>query len=159
MSFLREAAVYLTAAVLCVPLFRRLGLGSILGYLTAGAIIGPWGTKLIGHVEDVLHFSELGVVFFLFLVELELEPSRLWALRRSVFGLGALQVLLTGAAFAAVALGLGMTPAAACITGLGLSLSSTAIVLQLVGERGEIATPHGRGSFAILLFQDLSPWR
>ncbi len=156
MTFLIEAAVYLAAAVVAVPLFRRLGLGSIVGYLAAGAFIGPWGTKVIHDVEDVLHFSELGVVFFLFLVGLELEPSRLWAMRRAVFGLGTAQVAVSGGLLALAAWALGASPAAALIAGLGLSLSSTAIALQLLGDRGEIATAHGRSSFAILLFQDLA---
>ena len=156
MSILVEAAVYLAAAVVAVPLFRRLGLGSILGYLAAGAVIGPWGVRIVADVEDVLHFSELGVVFFLFLVGLELEPSRLWAMRRTVFGLGASQVLATGALLSAAMAALGLPWAAAIIGGLGLSLSSTAIALGIVGERGEIQTPHGRAAFAILLFQDLA---
>lgn len=153
---LHEAAIFLAAAVLSVPLFKRLGLGSILGYLAAGALIGPFGVKLITDVENILHFSELGVVLLMFLIGLELEPSRLWTLRRSVFGLGTAQMLATGAVLALVAWLLGLGGPAAIIAGFGLALSSTAIGLQLLAERNEIATGHGRLSFAILLFQDLA---
>ncbi|WP_375765419.1 monovalent cation:proton antiporter-2 (CPA2) family protein [Archangium gephyra] len=156
MSILNEVAVFLIAAVIAVPLFKRLGLGSILGYLAAGAIIGPSGLGFIGKPEHVLEFAEFGVVLFLFIVGLELQPARLWALRRSVFGLGLAQVLLSGLVLTGAGLVLGLSLEAALIAGLGLSLSSTAIALQLLGERQQLTARHGRESFAILLFQDLA---
>jgi glutathione-regulated potassium-efflux system ancillary protein KefC len=156
MSFLSQALVFLAAAVVSVPLFKRLGLGTVLGYLAAGMVIGPWGVGLISDVESILHFAELGVVLLLFLIGLELQPSRLWELRRSVFGLGGVQVLGTGALLAGVGLLLGLRPATALIAGLGLSLSSTAFALQLLAEKNELTTEHGRASFGILLFQDLA---
>ena len=156
MSFLEQAAVFLGTAVLVVPLFRRLKLGGVLGYLAAGALIGPWGLALIANAETTLHFAELGVVLLLFLVGLELEPSRLWALRQPVFGLGGAQVVLTGTVVTLVAHGLGLPWPAAAVAGFGLAMSSTAIVLAWLGERGELSTSAGRRAFAILLFQDLA---
>ncbi|WP_242346313.1 monovalent cation:proton antiporter-2 (CPA2) family protein [Anaeromyxobacter terrae] len=156
MPFLRSAFVYLAAAVVVVPLAARVGLGSVLGYLVAGAIVGPQGLGLSGDAEGVLHVAELGVVLLLFLVGLELDPRRLVELRRDVFGLGALQVLVTSLAIAGVAVALGIPWRAAAVAGLGLSLSSTALVVQLLGERNELGTRHGQLAFAILLFQDLA---
>ncbi|HEX5745607.1 MAG TPA: monovalent cation:proton antiporter-2 (CPA2) family protein [Archangium sp.] len=156
MSILNEVAVFLIAAVIAVPLFKRLGLGSILGYLAAGALIGPSGLGFIGKPEDVLHFAEFGVVLFLFIVGLELQPTRLWALRRSVFGLGLAQVVLSAGVLTGAGVWIGLSLKAALIAGLGLSLSSTAIALQLLGERQQLTARHGRESFAILLFQDLA---
>lgn len=156
MNFLNDVAVFLIAAVIAVPFFKRLGLGSILGYLAAGTIIGPSVLGLIHDPEDILHFAEFGVVMFLFIVGLELQPARLWALRRSVFGLGLAQVLLSGALLAGAGMVLGLSLKAAIVVGLGLSLSSTAIALQLLGERQQLTARHGRESFAILLFQDLA---
>ena len=156
MSFLSQALVFLAAAVVSVPLFKRLGLGSVLGYLAAGMVIGPFGLRLISDVESILHFAELGVVLLLFIIGLELQPSRLWELRRSVFGLGGLQVVGTGALLAGVGLLLGLKLPTALIAGLGLSLSSTAFALQLLAEKNELTTEHGRASFGILLFQDMA---
>jgi monovalent cation:proton antiporter-2 (CPA2) family protein len=156
MSMLTQSAIFLAAAVLMVPLTRRFALGAVLGYLAAGVIIGPWGLRLVTDVESILHFSELGVVLLLFIIGLELQPTRLWVLRRSVFGLGSAQVLATGAALAAIAWALGLGWQAAVIVGLGLAMSSTALVLQVLAERNQLATRHGREAFAILLFQDLS---
>ncbi|WP_342377025.1 monovalent cation:proton antiporter-2 (CPA2) family protein [Myxococcus stipitatus] len=156
MGFLHQALIFLGAAVVSVPLFKRLGLGSVLGYLVAGAIIGPSGARLIGDVENVLHFSELGVVLLLFVIGLELQPSRLWSLRQSVFGMGGAQVLLTGGLLGAVSWLLGLPPGAAIIVGFGLSLSSTAFALQLLAERNQLTTGYGRLAFGILLFQDLA---
>jgi glutathione-regulated potassium-efflux system protein KefB len=156
MSWVQQALVFLTAAVLFVPLFKRLGLGSVLGYLVAGALIGPSGLALIGDVEAVLHFSEFGVVLLLFLIGLELQPARLWALRRGVFGLGGLQVLASALLLGGAGLLLGLSGKAALVAGLGLSLSSTAFALQLLAEKNELATDHGRAAFGILLFQDLA---
>ncbi|NTX60406.1 cation:proton antiporter [Myxococcus sp. CA051A] len=156
MSFLHQALVFLGAAVVSVPLFKRLGLGSVLGYLVAGAVIGPSGAQLIGDVKNVLHFSELGVVLLLFVIGLELQPSRLWNLRHSVFGMGGAQVLITGSLLAAACFLFGLPPAAAIIAGFGLSLSSTAFALQLLAERNQLTTGYGRLAFGILLFQDLA---
>src|SRR5882672_8099609 len=156
MGLLSEAAIFLAAAVVTVPLFRRFRLGAVLGYLTAGVVIGPWCLKFVTDVENILHFAELGVVLLLFVIGLELQPSRLWVLRRSVFGLGAAQVLVTGAALGAIALAIGMTAQSAVVVGLGLAMSSTAFVLQILAEKGQLTARHGRSSFAILLFQDLA---
>ncbi|MDB5972857.1 MAG: potassium transporter [Hydrocarboniphaga sp.] len=153
---LLDIALFLAAAVLFVPLFKRLGLGAVLGYLAAGVCIGPWGLGLISDVESILHFSEFGVVLLLFIIGLELQPTRLWRLRSAVFGSGGLQVLLTTIALAGIALAAGLSPSTALIAGFGLAMSSTAFVLQMLAERGELTTRHGRGAFAILLFQDLS---
>jgi len=156
MPFLEQAAIFLGTAVIIVPLFRRMQLGAVLGYLAAGAIIGPWGIGLIGDAEATLNIAELGVVLLLFLVGLELEPSRLWALRQPVFGLGGAQVVLTGIAITAITVSLGLSWQAAIVVGFGLAMSSTAIVLAWLGERGELSSPSGRRAFAILLFQDLA---
>lgn len=153
---LTEITLLLAAAVLCVPLARALRLGSVLGYLAAGVLVGPWGLGLVGNVDSVLHFSEYGVVLLLFVIGLELQPSRLWALRRAVLGLGGAQVLLTSALLAAAGLAFGLGLGAALIVGFGLAMSSTAFVLQLLAERKELPARHGRASFAILLFQDLA---
>jgi glutathione-regulated potassium-efflux system ancillary protein KefC len=151
-----NAMVYLTAAVLCVPLARWMGLGSVLGYLIAGAAIGPWGLGFVQDVESILQFSEFGVVLMLFVIGLELEPKRLREMRRAVFGGGSLQLALSGAALAAGGLALGMPWKSALIAGLALALSSTAITMQTMGERNLTATPMGRNAFAILLFQDIA---
>jgi monovalent cation:proton antiporter-2 (CPA2) family protein len=153
---LREVFVYLAAAVIAVPIASRLGLGSVLGYLAAGAVIGPHGLGVAGGGDAVLHVSELGVVLLLFLIGLELSPRRLLELRGPVLGLGSAQVIVSAALLAGAALALGVPWRAALVAGLGLSLSSTAFVLQLLGERRELATPHGRAAFGILLFQDLA---
>ncbi len=156
MGYLQEALIYLVTAVVAVPISKRLGFGSVLGYLLGGLVIGPWGLGLITEVDHILHFAELGVVFLLFVIGLELQPSRLWVLRRLVFGLGAAQVLLTGAAIAGLALLAGLDGAAAIVAGAGLALSSTAFVLQLLAERQQLTTRYGRSAFSILLFQDLA---
>jgi glutathione-regulated potassium-efflux system ancillary protein KefC/glutathione-regulated potassium-efflux system protein KefB len=156
MSILAEAAIFLAAAVVTVPIFRKLRLGAVLGYLAAGVIIGPWVLRLVTDVDNILHFAELGVVLLLFVIGLELQPSRLWVLRKAVFGLGGAQVAVTGAALAAVGLALGQNWQSALVTGLGLAMSSTAFVLQVLAERKQLTTRHGRSAFAILLFQDLS---
>jgi len=155
-SLLTNALIYLAAAVVAVPLAKRLGLGAVLGYLLAGMAIGPWGLKLIGDVEDILHFSEFGVVLLLFVIGLELEPSRLWSLRRQIFGWGAAQVLLVAAALFGAALLVGIDWRVALIASLGLSLSSTAIALATLGERNLMGTPAGQAGFALLLFQDIA---
>ncbi len=156
MSLLAETLVYLLAAVICVPLSRRLGLGSVLGYLAAGIIIGPYGFAMVTDARHILHFAEIGVVFLLFIVGLELQPSRLWVMRRMVFGLGTAQVVCSAAAITLVAWALGLSGDAAIVVGLVLALSSTAFVLQMLAEKKQLATHHGRASFSILLFQDLA---
>ncbi|MFC5478557.1 glutathione-regulated potassium-efflux system protein KefC [Massilia suwonensis] len=155
-SLLSNAVVYLGAAVLAVPLARRLGLGAVLGYLLAGMAIGPWGLGLITQVETILHFSEFGVVLLLFLIGLELEPARLWSMRRPIFGWGAAQVLGVAAVLSGAALLLGVAWQVALVGALGLSLSSTAIALATLGERNLMGTPAGQAGFAILLFQDIA---
>ncbi len=156
MSLLQEAVVYLLAALIMVPISRRLGFGSVLGYLAAGIIIGPFGLGFVKDAEHILHFAELGVVFLLFVIGLELQPSRLWVLRRMIFGLGSTQVLLSAGVIAAVGLTFGLALDEAVLVGLILALSSTAFVLQLLAEKKQLTTTHGRAAFAILLFQDLA---
>lgn len=156
MSFLQEAAIFLGAAIVAVTLFNKLGFGSVLGYMAAGVAIGPWGLGLITGVDNILHFAELGVVLLLFVIGLELQPSRLWVLRRSIFGMGLVQVLATGIVLTLIGMAFGLHMQGAGIIGLGLSLSSTAFVLQLLAEKKQLSTVHGRASFAILLFQDLA---
>lgn len=155
-SMLLDALVYLAAAVLCVPLAKRFGLGAVLGYLIAGAIIGPWGLSFVENVESILHFSEFGVVLMLFVIGLELEPKRLFSMRKEVFGGGALQLGLCGAAMMLAGLALGLDWRAALVAGLALALSSTAIAMATMAERNFTATPTGRSAFAILLFQDIA---
>lgn len=156
MAVLHEAVVFMAAALIAVPIFKRLGFGSILGYLVAGVVIGPSAFALVADVEHVLHFSELGVVFLLFIIGLELQPMRLWALKKPVFGLGSAQVLVTGAALSGAGILFGLETGAAAVAGLGLALSSTAFALQIMAEKGELTTRHGRAGFSILLFQDLA---
>ena len=147
---------YLAAAVIAVPIARALGLGAIIGYLAAGIAIGPWGLALVSNVQDILHFAEFGVVLMLFLVGLELQPGRLWSLRRPIFGLGTAQMagcalLLWGCAWA-----LGLPWRVALVGALGLALSSTAIALQVLNERNLLRTDSGQKAFSILLFQDVA---
>ena len=153
---LQEAIIYLVAAIIAVPLSKRLGFGSVLGYLAAGIIIGPFGLRFIRDPEHILHFAELGVVFLMFIIGLELQPSRLWVLRRMVFGLGSAQVFLSAIVIGLLAWAYGFTPTAAAVSGLILALSSTAFVLQLLAEKKQLTTRHGRAAFSILLFQDLA---
>ena len=156
-GFFFQAFVYLSAAVIAVPVAKRLGLGSVLGYLLAGVIIGPFGMHLIGEEgQDVMHFAEFGVVMMLFLVGLELEPDRLWRLRGPILGLGGLQVTVTAVVLAGAGLALGQPWRVSLAVGLILALSSTAIVLQSMAEKGLMKTDAGQSSFAVLLFQDLA---
>ncbi|MDC9825855.1 monovalent cation:proton antiporter-2 (CPA2) family protein [Devosia sp. ZB163] len=152
-----QIAAILGAGVIAVPLFRRLGLGSVLGYLAAGLVLGPFGLKVVSDPQSVLHAAELGVVLFLFIVGLEMEPAKLWGLRKEIFGLGVLQVGLCGAVLtlAGVFL-LGLTPAVAFVAGLGFVLTSTAIVMQILAERGELQTPDGQKIVSVLLLEDLA---
>ena len=156
MISLAETAILLAAAVVAVSLFRFLRLSSILGYVAAGLVIGPWGLNLVGDVDRITNASQFGIVLLLFIIGLELQPTRLWVMRRTVFGLGAAQVVLCAVLLGAVAWSLGLAPVPAAIVGLGLSLSSTPLVLQLLAERGQLKAQHGRAAFAILLFQDLA---
>ena len=156
MNLLQEAVIYLIAALIAVPISRKLGFGSVLGYLAAGIIIGPFGLGFIKDAEHILHFAELGVVFLLFVIGLELQPSRLWVLRRMVFGLGSAQVIASAGAIAGLGLFFGLGLPEALLVGFILALSSTAFVLQMLAEKKELTTTHGRAAFAILLFQDLA---
>jgi len=156
MTFLQESIIYLLAALIAVPISRKLGLGSVLGYLAAGICIGPYGFGFIKDAEHILHFAELGVVFLLFVIGLELRPSRLWVLRRMVFGLGSAQVIISAGVIAAIGILFGLAPTTAILVGCILALSSTAFVLQMLAEKKQLTTTHGRAAFAILLFQDLA---
>jgi glutathione-regulated potassium-efflux system ancillary protein KefC len=155
-SILRNALIYLGAAVLVVPLAKRFGMGTVLGYLLAGILIGPYGFRFISHAKDALDFAEFGVVLLLFLIGLELDPRRLWALRRPIFGWGGAQVAGVTAGLFGAALLFGIDWKLALIAGLGLSLSSTAIALASLEERNLMPTPAGQAGFAILLFQDIA---
>jgi glutathione-regulated potassium-efflux system ancillary protein KefC/glutathione-regulated potassium-efflux system protein KefB len=156
MLSLAQTAILLAAAVISVSLFRLLKLSSILGYVAAGLLVGPWGLNLVGDVRGIMQVAEFGVVLLLFIIGLELQPTRLWVMRRTVFGLGSLQVALCTLLLAAAASLLGLPPAAAAVVGFGLSLSSTPLVLQVLAERGQLKALHGRSAFGILLFQDLA---
>ncbi len=155
-GFLHQALVYLAAGVIAVPLFKRLGLGSVLGYLIAGMAIGPWGLKLVSQPEAILQIAEFGVVLLLFLVGLELNPARVWQLRKPIFGMGAAQVSATIAVVAAVGWALGLEPKVALVAGMGFAMSSTAIGLATLQEKNLLPTPGGQASFSVLLFQDLA---
>lgn len=153
---LKEAAIFLGAATAVVPLARWLGFGAVLGYLAAGIVIGPWCLRLIPYVDDVLNFAEIGVVFLLFVIGLELQPTRLWVMRRLLLGLGSTQVVATGSAFAVVSWALGLSWQVAFVVGVGFAMSSTAFGLQLLAEKKALFTRHGRAAFSVLLFQDLA---
>ncbi len=157
-TFVTSAVILLTVASVMVVLFRHLGLGSIAGLLVAGIIVGPHtpGPYITTHVEGVRSFAELGVVLLLFVIGLEIRPGRLWALRSKVFGLGTLQIVLTAAAITAYALATHRPWRASLVIGLTLAMSSTALVLQMLQERGEIASRHGSDAFGVLLMQDLA---
>ncbi|MET3898516.1 glutathione-regulated potassium-efflux system protein KefB [Devosia sp. UYZn731] len=148
--------VLLAAGVIAVPLFKRLGLGSVLGYLAAGLLLGPSGLGLIHDPESVLAAAELGVVMFLFIIGLEMEPAKLWALRKQIFGLGVIQVAVCGALLTGAGVLLGFSPVVAFIFGMGFVLTSTAIVMQILGERGELSTDSGQRMVSILLLEDLA---
>lgn len=156
-SFFYVAFVYLAAAVVMVPIAKRTGLGSVLGYLLAGVVIGPGLMQLVGDERhDVMHFAEFGVVMMLFVIGLELEPALLWRLRHRIAGMGGMQVIATMLVFFGVALAFGLPWKAALVVGMLLSLSSTAIVLQTLQEKGLIKTPAGESAFSVLLFQDIA---
>jgi glutathione-regulated potassium-efflux system ancillary protein KefC len=157
-SFMVSAVILLAVTSVAVALFKHLGLGSVLGLLVAGMVVGPYspGPYITTHVEDVRRFTELGVVLLLFVIGLDMKPRQLWALRRQVFGLGSLQILISGAAIGAYALTYAASWKTALLDGLTLALSSTAFVMQLLQDRGEVASRHGRTAFGILLMQDLA---
>jgi glutathione-regulated potassium-efflux system protein KefB len=146
----------LGAAVVAVPLFKRAGLGSVLGYLAAGLVIGPFGLKLFTSPQAILHVAELGVVMFLFIIGLEMQPSRLWSLRREIFGFGAAQVATCGALITGVGILFGFPPLVAFLAAMGFVLSSTAIVMQILEERGDAASPQGQRLVSTLLLEDLA---
>jgi monovalent cation:proton antiporter-2 (CPA2) family protein len=157
MSLLAQIAIFLASAVIAIPLFRRFKLGSVLGYLTAGIIIGPGSLGLISTVETTQNIAQFGIVLLMFVIGLELQPSRLWVLRRSIFGLGSAQVAATTACVGAAAYFVfGQGWQASLTIGFALSMSSTALALQLLAERGQLNSQYGRSSFSILLFQDVS---
>ena len=155
-TLLTAGVVYLFAAVVAVPIAARLGIGAVLGYLLAGIAIGPWGLGFISDVDEILHFSELGVVFLMFLIGLELNPSKLWALRRSIFGVGAAQVIFSAVVLAGLLLLTDFSWQAATIGGIGLAMSSTAMALQLMRDKGMNRSEAGQLGFSVLLFQDLA---
>lgn len=156
-DFLLQATVYMGAAMLCVPLAKKLGMGSVLGFLLAGILIGPFVMGFVGEEgEDIMHFAEFGVVMMLFLVGLELEPSKLWKLRKSIIGTGLSQVLATIVVVGAIALALGSSWQAALAIGMSFAMSSTAIVLQSLKEKNQLNGAAGQNSFAVLLFQDIA---
>ena len=155
-NILTQTLVYLGAAVVSVPIAKRLGLGSVLGYLIAGVLIGPFALSLVGDQADVMKFAEFGVVILLFLIGLEVQPSMLWDMRKAIFGLGGAQVVGTALAIAAAALALGLPWQTALAVGLVLAMSSTAIVLQTLDEKGLRQGPVGRAAFGVLLLQDLA---
>jgi len=155
-GFLHQALIYLAAGVVAVPLFQRLGLGAVLGYLVAGVAIGPGGVALVSDPQAVLQFAELGVVLLLFLVGLELNPARIWQLRHVILGLGSAQVTVTVAAVAGIGWALGVPPVVALVAGMGFAMTSTAIALATLQERGLLATAGGRASVSVSIFQDIS---
>ncbi|WP_394521308.1 glutathione-regulated potassium-efflux system protein KefB [Pantoea sp. SGAir0184] len=155
-TLLTAGVIYLVAAVLVVPIAARLGIGAVLGYLLAGIAIGPWGLGFISDVDEILHFSELGVVFLMFIIGLELNPAKLWALRRSIFGVGAAQVLVSAAILGVLLWLTDFSWQAAVIGGIGLAMSSTAMALQLMRDKGMNRSEAGQLGFSVLLFQDLA---
>lgn len=154
-SQLAGIVTLLGAAVVAVPLFKRLGLGAVLGYLAAGLAIGPYGLGLVTDAQTILHVAELGVVMFLFVIGLEMKPSHLWDLRGQIFGLGSLQVVVCALLLTGVGMAFGFPWQVAFVSGAGFVLTSTAIVMQVLAERGDILAPRGQRIVSILLFEDL----
>ena len=155
-SLLFNVFIYLLAAVIAVPISKRLGFGAVLGYLLAGVVIGPWGLGLIREAEDILHFAEFGVVLLLFAIGLELNPRRLWTMRKPILGLGGAQVVVTAVILVGIELAFGLTGSVALVAAMGLSLSSTAMALQMLMEKNLLSTPAGHSGFSVLLFQDIA---
>src|SRR6267142_803418 len=157
MSLLAQIAIFLAAAVVAIPIFRYFKLGSVLGYLAAGIIIGPAGFGLISKIDTTQHIGEFGIVLLMFVIGLELQPSRLWVMRKPIFGLGLAQVLATTVGIGSAAyFGFEQPGGAALVIGFGLSMSSTALVLQVLAERGQLNSQYGRSAFSILLFHDIA---
>ncbi|AGH94469.1 monovalent cation:proton antiporter-2 (CPA2) family protein [Pseudobdellovibrio exovorus] len=150
-----QVVTLLGAAVIAVPFFKRIGLGSVLGYLAAGLIIGPFGLRLFDNPSAILHVAELGVVMFLFVIGLEMQPSHLWSMRKDIFGLGSAQIAVCTAALTLIGMAFGFSPVVSFISGMGFVLTSTAIVFQILAEKGEIGMSHGQKMVSILLFEDL----
>ncbi len=146
----------LAAGVIAVPIFRRIGLGSVLGYLAAGIVIGPFGLRLFADPQAILHIAELGVVMFLFVIGLEMQPSRLWSLRKEIFGLGVAQVAFCSLLLTGVGMLWGLSPLVAFFAAAGFVLTSTATVMQLLDERREVSSPRGQRIVSILLLEDLA---
>jgi monovalent cation:proton antiporter-2 (CPA2) family protein len=155
-AFLSQPVVLLSAAVIAVPLFKKFKLSAVLGYLAAGMLVGPAVLGFFDSGEDMMHVAELGVVLLLFVIGLELKPSRLWTMRTDIFGLGSAQILTAALGILALAIAAGYSFGAALVAGMGLALSSTALVMQILDERAEMQTEHGRKVFAILLMEDLA---
>lgn len=155
-SYMLYIIIFLLAAVIAVPLARKSNLGSVIGYLIAGVAVGPWGLKLITQVEDIMHFAEFGVVLFLFLIGLELDPKKLWSLRIPIFGMGGVQVAACTILFFAFGLALSFSWKVSLLAAMGLALSSTAIALQILKEKNALQTTAGSNAFSILLFQDIA---
>ena len=155
-TWLTTSLIYLAAAVIAVPLARALGLGSIIGYLVAGIVIGPWGLALVTDAQTILTVAEFGVVLMLFLVGLELEPRRLWAMRRPIFGWGSVQVLTSALLMTAIGIAFGAPWPVALAASLGLAMSSTAIGLAVLAERNVQPSPAGQGVLGVMLFQDVA---
>ena len=155
-TYLTDSIVFLTAAVVAVPIAKRLGIGSIIGYLFAGMVIGPFGLAFIKATEDIVPIAELGVVLLLFVLGLELKPERLWRMKSDIFGLGTSQILLTGLVLAAILMLFGLPQPVAYIGGFGMALSSTAFAVQILQERGHFSTAYGQRAFGILLMQDIA---
>ena len=153
---LGHAVALLAAGVVAVPIFRKLGLGAVLGYLAAGVAVGPFGFRLFNDPEAIVHVAELGVVMFLFLIGLEMRPAKLWAMRRDIFGLGTAQVLTCGALLSGVGIAYGLPPAAAVIGAMGFVLSSTAVIMKMMDDRGQTSAPSGQRNVAVLLLEDLA---
>ncbi|MBK1969152.1 monovalent cation:proton antiporter-2 (CPA2) family protein [Brevundimonas sp. 3P9-tot-E] len=153
---LGHVAALLAAGVVAVPIFRKLGLGSVLGYLAAGVAIGPFGLALFREPQTILHVAEFGVVIFLFIIGLEMRPKRLWGMRKEIFGLGSAQVGLAGLALTLVAMAAGVSAPVAFVGAMGFVMSSTAVIVQMLEERGDLPTPSGQRAVSILLFEDLA---
>ena len=155
-DFLEDSVIFLSAAVILVPIAQALNLGSVLGYLLAGVVIGPWGIGFIDDFEEILHFSELGVVLLLFIIGLELNPGKLWQMRKPILGLGGAQVLFSVGVIAPVVHFIGIDWNSSLVIGMGLALSSTAIALRIIEEKEMSGSLVGESSFSVLLFQDIA---
>jgi monovalent cation:proton antiporter-2 (CPA2) family protein len=154
-NYIQQTLVFIGSAIVLVPIFKHLGFGSVLGYLIAGIVVGPHGLKFIADAESVMHFAEIGVVLLLFMIGLEIQPFKLWSMRKHLLGLGGLQVLITTIAFGLIGKWFGLSDIAAVLIGFSMALSSTAFALQTLTERNQFNTEFGRSSFSILLMQDL----